>query len=37
MSIREPAADWNGVLGMEDVGGGGVVDDDGFFKVSANL
>ena len=37
VSIREPAADWDGVLGVEDVGRRRVVDDDGLFEVSANL
>ena len=37
MRIRKPAADGHGVLGVEDVGGGRVVDDDGFAEITANL
>ena len=37
VSITEPAADRDGVLWVEDVAGGGVVDDDGFAKISADL
>ena len=37
VSIREPAADRNGVLWVEDVGSGRVVDDDGFSKISSDL
>lgn len=37
MRIRKPAADRYGVLRVEDVGCGGVVDNDGILQVSANL
>jgi len=37
VSIREPTADGNGVLGMEDVGCRGVVNDDCLLQVAANL
>jgi len=37
MSIGEPTADRNGVLGVEDVRRWGVIDDDGFSKISADL
>ena len=37
MSIRKPAANRYGVLGMEYVRGGGVVDNDGVFQVSPDL
>lgn len=37
VSVREPAADGNGVLRMEDVRGRRVVDDDGVLEVAANL
>lgn len=37
MRIREPAADRDGVLGMEDIRRGRIVDDDGFFEVAADL
>ena len=37
MCVREPAADGDGVLGMENVRGGRVVDDDGVFEVASNL
>ncbi len=37
MCIREPAADGNGVLGVEDVGCGRVVDDDGVFQIPPDL
>lgn len=37
MSIREPAADRYRMLRVEDVRGRGVVDDDGFSQVTANL
>ena len=37
MGVGEPTADGNGVLGMENVGGWGVVDDDGFAEVAADL
>jgi len=35
--VREPAADGYRVLRVEDVGSRGVVDDDGFPKITANL
>ena len=35
--VREPAADGYRVLRVEDIGSWGVVDDDGFPKVTANL
>lgn len=35
--VREPAADGDGVLRMEDVRGRRVVDDDGVLEVAANL
>jgi hypothetical protein len=37
VGIREPTADGHGVLWVEDVGGGRVIDDDGVLQVSANL
>ena len=37
MSIGEPTADRNGVLGVENVGCWGIVDDDGFSKISTDL
>lgn len=37
MRVGEPAANGNCVLRMEDVRRWGVVDDDGFSKVAANL
>ena len=37
VSIREPTSDGNGVLGMEDVGCRGVVNDDCLLQVAANL
>jgi len=37
VGVREPAADRDGVLWVEDVGGGGVVDDDCFAEVAADL
>ena len=37
MRIRKPAADGHGVLGVEDVGGGRVVDDDGILQVTSDL
>jgi hypothetical protein len=37
MSIGEPTADRYGVLGVEDIGCWGVVDDDGFSKISSDL
>lgn len=37
MRIREPTADWHGVLGVEDIRGWRVVDDDGVFEVASNL
>lgn len=37
MGVGEPAADGDGVLGVEDVGGGGVVDDYGVLEVAADL
>ena len=35
--VGEPAADRDGVLGVEDVGGWGVVDDDRLAEVAAYL
>jgi hypothetical protein len=35
--VREPAADGNGVLRVEDVRRGRVVDDDGVFEVATDL
>lgn len=35
--VREPAADGNGVLRMEDVGSGRIVDDDGVLQVATYL
>lgn len=35
--VREPAADGNRVLRVEDVGSWRIVDDDGFTEVTANL
>ena len=37
MSVGEPAADGDGVLRVEDIGCRGVVDDDCFAEVTANL
>jgi hypothetical protein len=37
VGIREPAADWDGMLRVEDVRSWRVVDDDGFFQVAADL
>lgn len=37
MSIREPTADRDGVLRMENVGGRRVVDDDCLLEIAANL
>jgi hypothetical protein len=37
VGVREPAADRDGVLGVEDVAGRGVVDDDGVLEVTAKL
>lgn len=35
--VGEPAADGDGVLRVEDVGGGRVVDDDGLAEIAADL
>ena len=37
MCIREPTADGDGVLGMENVRSGRIVDDDGVFQVASDL
>lgn len=37
MGVREPAADRDGVLRVEDVRGWRVVDNDGVLQVTANL
>lgn len=37
MSVREPAADRNGVLRVEYVRGRRVVDDDGIFQITSDL
>lgn len=37
MGIRKPTADRHGMLRMEDVRGWGVVNDDGFSQITANL
>jgi hypothetical protein len=37
VGVGEPAADRNGMLGMEDVGGWGIVDDDGLLQITADL
>lgn len=37
MGIGEPTADGHGVLGVEDIGCGRVVDDDGVLEIAANL
>lgn len=37
MCVREPAADGDGVLRMEDVGSGRVVNNNGILEVAANL
>lgn len=37
MGVGEPAADGDGVLRVEDVRRGRVVDDDGFAEVAADL
>jgi hypothetical protein len=35
--VREPAADGDGMLRVEDVRGRRVVDDDGVLEITANL
>lgn len=37
MCVREPAADGYRVLGVKDVGGWGIINNDSLSKVSANL
>ena len=37
MSVREPATDGNRMLGVEDVGCRGIIDDDCVFQVSTDL
>ena len=37
MRVREPTADWHGVLWVEYVGCWRVVDDDGIFQIASNL
>lgn len=37
MRIGKPAADGHGMLGVEDVGSGRVVDDDGVLQVTSDL
>ena len=37
MGVREPAADGDGVLWVEDVGCGGIIDDYCFAEVAADL
>jgi len=37
MSVGEPTADRDGVLGVEDVGCWGIVDDDGLSEISSDL
>ena len=37
MRIREPTADWDRVLGVEDIRSWRVVDDNGVFEVTSNL
>lgn len=37
VGIREPAADWDGVLRVEDVRRRGVVDDDGILQIPPDL
>lgn len=37
MSIRKPAADGHSVLGVKDIGGGRVVDDDRILQVASYL
>lgn len=37
MRVGEPAADGDGVLGVEDVGCGRVVDDDCFSEIATDL
>lgn len=37
MRVGKPAAYRDGVLWVENVGCGGVVDDDGVFQISADL
>jgi hypothetical protein len=37
VGVREPAADRDGVLRVEDVGGGRIVDDNGLAEVAADL
>lgn len=37
VSVREPATDGNRVLRVEDIGGGGVINDNGFLQVATDL
>lgn len=37
MRIREPTADGHGVLGVEDIRGWRVIDDNGILEVAPNL
>lgn len=37
MSIGKPTADWHSMLGVEDIGGWRVVDDDRLSEISADL
>lgn len=37
VGVREPAADRDGVLWVEDVGSGRVVDDDGILEITTDL
>lgn len=37
MGVGEPAANRNGMLRMEYVGGWGIVDDDGLLQITADL
>lgn len=37
MRVREPTADGHGMLGVEDVGCGRVINDDGVLEVTSDL
>ena len=37
MSVGEPAADGYGMLGMENVGGWRVINDDGILEIATHL
>ena len=35
--VREPTANWYGVLRVEDIGGRGIVNDDSILQITSNL